>query len=66
MFRRLAEEEIFGPVLTMYVYDDDRLDETLALCDETSPYGLTGAVFAQDRSAIVHISQALTNAAGNF
>ena len=39
VFRRLAEEEIFGPVLTMYVYDDDRLDETLALCDETSPYG---------------------------
>ena len=60
------EEEIFGPVLTIYVYDDDRLDETLALCDETSPYALTGAVFARDRDAIVRISDYLRNAAGNF
>lgn len=63
---KTMEEEIFGPVLTVYVYDDERLDEILALCDETSPYGLTGAVFARDRQAIVRISQALINAAGNF
>jgi 1-pyrroline-5-carboxylate dehydrogenase len=63
---RLMEEEIFGPVLTLYVYDDARLDEALALCDGTSPYALTGAVFAQDRAAIVHMAKALENAAGNF
>src|SRR5512137_1143650 len=63
---RLMEEEIFGPVLTIHVYDDARLDETLALCDGTSPYALTGAVFAQDRGAIVHMAKALENAAGNF
>jgi len=63
---KLMEEEIFGPVLTVYVYDDDALDETLALCDTTSPYGLTGAVFADDRRAIVHMSAALRHAAGNF
>ena len=45
-------EEIFGPVLTVYVYEDERLDEALALCDATSPYALTGAVFARDRGAI--------------
>ena len=63
---RLMEEEIFGPVLTLFVYDDDRLDETLALCDSTSPYALTGAIFAQDRRAVVHMTRALENAAGNF
>ena len=63
---RTMEEEIFGPVLTIYVYEDDRLDETLALCDTTSPYALTGSVFARDREAIVRISDALRNAAGNF
>jgi 1-pyrroline-5-carboxylate dehydrogenase len=63
---RLMEEEIFGPVLTVFVYDDAKLDETLALCDGTSPYALTGAVFAQDRGAIVHMAKALENAAGNF
>ncbi len=63
---QLMEEEIFGPVLTVFVYPDDRLDETLAACDATSPYALTGAVFAQDRRAIVHMAKALTNAAGNF
>jgi 1-pyrroline-5-carboxylate dehydrogenase len=62
----LMREEIFAPVLTVYVYDDDRLDETLALCDRTSPYALTGAVFARDRAAIVKISGALRHAAGNF
>jgi len=63
---KTMQEEIFGPVLTIYVYDDNKLDETLTLCDETSPYGLTGAIFAQDRKAIVKMSDALRNAAGNF
>ena len=63
---KTMEEEIFGPVLTIYVYEDDRLEETLALCDSTSPYALTGSVFARDRQAIVRISDALRNAAGNF
>jgi 1-pyrroline-5-carboxylate dehydrogenase len=60
------EEEIFGPVLTVYVYDDDRYEEALHLCDETSPYGLTGAIFAQDREAIALAERVLVNAAGNF
>jgi 1-pyrroline-5-carboxylate dehydrogenase len=53
-------------VLTLFVYPDDRLDEALMTCDTTSPYGLTGAVFAQDRRAIAHMAKALVNAAGNF
>jgi 1-pyrroline-5-carboxylate dehydrogenase len=63
---RLMEEEIFGPVLTVYVYPDDEYDETLRLCDTTSPYGLTGAVFAQDRRAAHQAVNALRHAAGNF
>jgi 1-pyrroline-5-carboxylate dehydrogenase len=63
---KLMEEEIFGPVLTLYVYDDAKLDETLELCDTTSPYALTGAVFADDRQAIVKIAGRLRHAAGNF
>jgi len=63
---RLMQEEIFGPVLTVFPYPDARLDEALRVCDETSPYGLTGAVFARDRSAVVRIAKALENAAGNF
>ncbi|AFN74443.1 1-pyrroline-5-carboxylate dehydrogenase [Melioribacter roseus P3M-2] len=63
---KTMEEEIFGPVLTLYVYDDDKYEETLHLCDETSPYSLTGAIFAQDRKAIELADQILTNAAGNF
>ncbi len=62
----LMQTELFGPVLTLYVYDDARLDETLELCDTTSPYALTGAIFAQDRGAIVHMTAALRHAAGNF
>jgi 1-pyrroline-5-carboxylate dehydrogenase len=62
----MMEEEIFGPVLTLYVYDDAKLDETLDLCDTTSPYALTGAVFAQDRKAIVKVFNRLRHAAGNF
>ncbi len=63
---KLMREEIFGPILTVYVYPDARLDETLALCDSSSPYALTGAIFAQDRYAIVRMTDALTHAAGNF
>lgn len=60
------EEEIFGPVLTVYVYDDKKLDETLKLCDKTSGYGLTGAVFSQDSNATAHMREMLINSAGNF
>jgi 1-pyrroline-5-carboxylate dehydrogenase len=63
---KLMREEIFGPVLTFYVYDAKDVDAALALCDETSPYALTGAVFAQDRAFIEHASLVLRNAAGNF
>ncbi|MBR9974231.1 MAG: L-glutamate gamma-semialdehyde dehydrogenase [Bacteroidetes bacterium] len=60
------EEEIFGPVLTIFVYEDEKFDETLDLCDTTSMYALTGAVFAQDRYMLVKMSDRLRNAAGNF
>lgn len=60
------EVELFGPVLTIYVYDDADLAGALHQCDTTSPYALTGAIFAQDRQAIVELSKALRNAAGNF
>ncbi|MDY7096074.1 MAG: L-glutamate gamma-semialdehyde dehydrogenase [Acidobacteriota bacterium] len=63
---RLMEEELFGPVLTLYVYEDDDLDATLELCNTTSPYALTGAIFANDRAAVVRMSRALRHAAGNF
>lgn len=59
-------EEIFGPVLTIYVYDADKFEETLALVDSTSPYALTGSILAQDRDAVVLATQKLRNAAGNF
>lgn len=59
-------EEIFGPVITIYVYPNNQLDETLTLCDTSTNYALTGAVFAQDRTAIIKISKALNHAAGNF
>jgi 1-pyrroline-5-carboxylate dehydrogenase len=58
--------EIFGPVLTAFVYDDARWSETLELVDSTSPYGLTGGVFAQDRNAISQATDTLRHAAGNF
>jgi len=60
------EEEIFGPVLSLYVYDDDKWEETLKLVDETSPYGLTGAVIATDRKALNQACAVLRYAAGNF
>jgi 1-pyrroline-5-carboxylate dehydrogenase len=63
---KTMEDEIFGPVLTIYVYDDDKLEEALELCDTTSPYALTGAIFAQDRYALEKLSNRLRNAAGNF
>ncbi len=60
------EEEIFAPVVTIYVYDEGQLDETLKILDETSPYALTGAIFAKDRYIINHLTDVLANAAGNF
>lgn len=60
------EEEIFGPVLTIYCYDDDRFEETLQLVDSTSPYGLTGAIIAEDRQAVDRAAKVLRHAAGNF
>jgi len=63
---KLMEEEIFGPVLTLFVYDDNALDETLELCNTTSPYALTGAIFSDDRAAAVKMAAALRHAAGNF
>jgi len=60
------EEEIFAPVVTVYVYEDDRLEETLRLLDETSPYALTGSIFARDRQVIDHLTTVLANTAGNF
>ena len=60
------EEEIFGPIITVYPYDDDKVEETAALCDETSPYGLTGAVFGRDRLAVEKLADRLAYAAGNF
>ena len=63
---RTMEEEIFGPVFTIYVYDDSQYEETLKLCDQSSVYGLTGAIFAQDRIAIETADRILLNSAGNF
>jgi 1-pyrroline-5-carboxylate dehydrogenase len=63
---KLMVEEIFGPVLTIYVYDDGKLDETVELVDTSSPYGLTGGIFAQDRRAIVELTRRLRHSAGNF
>jgi len=63
---RLLREEIFGPVVTAYVYDDSKWGETLQLVDQTSPYALTGAVISQDRGAVREALLALRNAAGNF
>ncbi|HEX6406457.1 MAG TPA: L-glutamate gamma-semialdehyde dehydrogenase [Gemmatimonadales bacterium] len=63
---RLMCEEIFGPVLTVYVYPASKWQETLKLVDQTSPYALTGAVFARDRSAIIEADRALRHSAGNY
>jgi len=63
---KLMEEEIFGPVMTVYVYEDAEFEKMLEVCNTTSPYGLTGAIFARDRKAIVKAFNALRHAAGNF
>lgn len=63
---KTMDEEIFGPVLTAYIYDDQDIEEAIKLCDNTSPYGLTGAVFGKDRIAVSDISGKLSYAAGNF
>jgi 1-pyrroline-5-carboxylate dehydrogenase len=63
---RTMVTEIFGPVLTIYLYPDARYEETLTLCDQTSPYALTGAIFAQDRIALSTAERMLRHAAGNF
>jgi len=63
---KTMEEEIFGPVLSIYVYEDNKFDEALDLCDQTSPYALTGCVWAQDRKTILKMSDKLRDAAGNF
>jgi 1-pyrroline-5-carboxylate dehydrogenase len=63
---RLLREEIFGPVVTTYVYDEGSWDDTLGLIDRTAPYGLTGAVFSEDRAAAAEAQDRLRYAAGNF
>jgi len=63
---KTMEEEVFGPVMTVYVYEDADYEKTLHLCDQTSPYALTGAVFATDRNAVELAENILRNAAGNF
>jgi len=63
---KLLWEEIFGPVVTAFVYDDDKWEDTLRLVDQTSPYALTGAVFANERQAVRQAAAALRGAAGNF
>ncbi|MCX6221160.1 MAG: L-glutamate gamma-semialdehyde dehydrogenase [Bacteroidia bacterium] len=60
------KEELFGPVVTIFVYEDDQLEQTLTILDETSLYALTGAIFSQSRYSIDHMTRRLTNAAGNF
>jgi 1-pyrroline-5-carboxylate dehydrogenase len=63
---RLLRDELFGPIVTTYVYDEKRWDDTLRLVDETSPYGLTGAVFSTERAPIDEAQDALRYTAGNF
>ena len=63
---KTMEEEIFGPVLTIFVYQDDDFETTLDLCDQTSPFALTGAIFAEDRYVIKKMSDKFRQAAGNF
>ncbi|MFZ4465242.1 MAG: L-glutamate gamma-semialdehyde dehydrogenase, partial [Bacteroidales bacterium] len=63
---KTMEEEIFGPVMTIYIYEDDKYEETLKLCDATSPYALTGAIFSNDKYAMIQACQILRYAAGNF
>ena len=63
---KLMKEEIFGPVLTIYIYNDEDFDRTLELCNKTSAYGLTGAIFAKNRYIISTMEKKLRHSAGNF
>lgn len=63
---KTMQEEIFGPVMTIYVYEDDKFEETLDICDKTSPYALTGSIFSNDKYATIKACKALRYAAGNF
>lgn len=63
---KIMEEEIFGPIVAVYVYKDDEFEETVALCDATSPYGLCGCVFANDRKAVQYLNEKLRYSAGNY
>lgn len=63
---KTMEEEIFGPVISVFIYEDEDFEETLSLCDETSPYGLTGGIFAKDREIIETMQRKLYHAAGNL
>jgi len=63
---KTMEEEIFGPVLTIYVYEDDKFEETLDLCDNTSPFALTGAIWSRDRYVLKQMADRLRQSAGNF
>ena len=63
---KTMQEEIFGPVMTIYIYEDEDFESTLKICDETSPYGLTGAVFSNDKYATIKAYNILRYAAGNF
>ena len=65
-FFKTMQEEIFGPLLTIYVYPDEKYEETLEICDRTSLYGLTGSIFAKDRLAVLKAHSILKNSAGNF
>ena len=63
---RLMSAEFFGPIVTTYVYPEDEWEQTLELVDQTAPYGLTGAIFSQERAAIDEAQEALRYSAGNF
>ena len=63
---RLLRDELFGPVVTAYVYPENDFDETLELVDRTAPYALTGSVFSEDRAATIRAAEALRYTAGNF
>ena len=65
-FFKTMQEEIFGPLLTIYVYSEEKYEETLEICDRTSLYGLTGSIFAKDRLAVLKAQSILKNSAGNF
>lgn len=63
---KTMSEEIFGPVMTIYVYEDDKFEDTLKICDDTSPYALTGSIFSNDKYVTVQACKILRYAAGNF